>query len=329
MTATVLAGIGSYLPDRIVSNDDLAQVMDTSDEWVRSRTGIVRRHFAAEGQSSLHLAIEAGREALKSANTAEVDAVIVATTTPDRRMPATAPEVATALGLGPIPAFDLAAVCSGFIYGAASAQGLIAAGTARTVLVIGSEKMTSVVNPTDRNTAVIFADGAGAAVLRAGTPDEPGAFGRFDLGADGEAADLIAIEAGGARTPEARRDADRYLVMHGREVYRRAIPAMARSCEAALTARGWTVEDIDVVIAHQANVRIINGVARRLGVDPARCYVNIADVGNTSAASVPIAMDQANRDGAVRPGDKVLTTAFGAGLTWGSTTLTWPDLPAT
>lgn len=329
--AMVLAGIGAHLPERVVTNDDLSSVMETSDEWISTRTGIRQRHWVQPGETTLDLAIEAGRAALKhhGGGTA-IDAVVLATTTPDRRCPATAPEVAAALGLGTVPAFDVAAVCSGFVYAAATAQGLIAARTARTVLVIGAEAMSSLLFPGDRNVGVIFGDGAGAAVVRAGDHDEPGAFGTFDLGADGHAADLIAVNAGGGRIPHGTPDVaeqEYYLAMAGREVYRRSIPGMADSCRRVLADRGWPLEEVDTLIGHQANVRILKGVARNLGLDAERCYVNIDRVGNTSAASIPIAMAHAHADGAVRAGDHVLVTAFGAGLTWGSTTLVWPDLP--
>lgn len=330
--AMVLAGLGAHLPDRVVTNDDLASVLDTSDEWITSRTGIRQRHWAAQGETSMHLAVEAGRKALKatSDSVTDVDAVVLATMTPDRQCPATAPDVAAALGLGPIPAFDVGAICSGFIYAAATAQGLIAAGTARRVLIIGTEVMSHVLHPDDRNTRVIFGDGAGAAVVRAGDPGEQGAFGPFDLGADGSASDLIRIDAsGGRRPPEGpeRDQRDRFLIMEGREVYRRAIPAMVESSRAAVRRRGWDVGDLDALIGHQANVRILDAVGDRLEVPADRRYANLDRVGNTSAASVPIAMTDAHREGFVHPGDKVLLTAFGGGLTWGSTTLTWPALP--
>lgn len=329
--AMVLAGLGAYLPDEVVTNDDLAQVMDTSDEWISSRTGIRQRHRVAPGQTSLHLAIEAGRQALKHyGGGTDIDALVLATTTPDRMCPATGPDVASSLGLGPIPAFDVAAVCSGFVYALATAQGLIAARTAKTVLVIGTESITSFLTPEDRNTAVIFGDGAGAAVVRAGTHDEPGAFGPFHLASDGEGADLITVDAGSSRVPPsqtATATRDHFLAMDGREVYRRAIPAMAESCTIALDHVGWTVDDVDIMIGHQANVRIIDAVARNLGMDSERCYINIDKVGNTAGASIPIAMAHAHDEGAVKAGDRVLMTAFGGGLTWGSTTLVWPDLP--
>lgn len=328
----ILAGLGAHLPDRVVTNDELSKVLDTSDEWIRTRTGIRQRHQAAPGETSLHLAVQAGREALQATADGDtrVDAVVLATMTPDRRCPATAPEVAAALGLGHIPAFDVAAVCSGFVYAAATAHGLLATGIAERVLIIGTEVMSASIDPADRNTAVIFGDGAGAAVVRAGDPDEPGAFGHFDLGASGEDSDLIRIDGGGGRIPpDSARGVTRddYMVMEGRAVYRKAIPAMAESSRTALARRGWTVQDVDKVIGHQANVRILDAVCRELGVDTDRSFINLDMVGNTSAASIPIAMTHADQQGFVQVGDRILMTAFGGGLTWGSTTLTWPDLP--
>jgi 3-oxoacyl-[acyl-carrier-protein] synthase III len=317
--AAVLVGLGAHVPDRVVTNDDLAAVLATDDAWIRSRTGIRERRWAVEGERTSTLAVAAGAAALKRTadGVTDADAVVLATTTPDRSCPATAPDVAAALGLGTVPAFDVAAVCSGFVYALATAQGLIAASTARRVLVIGAEVMSSILDHDDRGTAVIFGDGAGAVVLRAGEHDEPGALGPVDLGADGEQKDLIRVDPPG------------HLVMQGAAVYRRAIPAMAASSRAALAARGWALGDVDVLIGHQANARILDALCADLGLDPARAHVNVDRVGNTSAASIPLAMASAHAAGAVRAGDRVLLTAFGAGLTWGSTTLVWPSLPTT
>ena len=329
--AAVLRAVGGYVPSRVVANDELAQRLDTSDEWIRTRTGIGARHVVAEGETTLHLAVEAGARALKAVPDLTVDTVVVATTTPDRLCPATAPEVASRLGLGRISAFDVSAVCSGFVYAAAVASGLIAARTSDTALVVGSEAITGFLDPEDRGTAVIFGDGAGAVVLTAGSPEEPGAMGPFDLGSDGDASDLIAVEHGGSRTPPVARgprDRGDFLTMGGREVYRRAIPGMAASCRTVLAARGWSIDDVDVLVAHQANARILEGVARQLGLPAERCYANIERVGNTAGASIPLAMADAVAEGALRPGQRVLVTAFGGGLTWGSTALVWPDLAA-
>jgi len=321
----VVEGLGVHVPPRIVTNDELSQTLDTNDEWIRTRTGIAQRRWADPGTSTADLATEAGARALKSAGAGECDAVIVATMTPDRICPATAPEVAARLGLPHVAAFDVGAVCTGFVYGLATANGLIAAGIARRVLVIGAEVMSAVLDPADRSSTVIFGDGAGALVLRAGDPDEPGTVGPFDLGSDGEGADLIEIPAGGSRLPTGRDQPDRsqhYFRMDGREVYRHAIPRMVESSRAVLAKAGVQVADVDRLVGHQANARILNAVGERLGVPPERCTVNIDRYGNTSGATIPLAL----ADAGLVAGDRVLLTAFGGGLTWGSALLTWPDL---
>lgn len=321
----VLEGLGTYLPPRVVTNDDLAERLDTSDEWVRTRTGISERRFADPGTSTMDLAAEAGARAIKSAGDAECDAVIVATTTPDRICPGTAPEVASRLGLPNVAAFDVAAVCSGFVYGLASATGLIAAGIAGRVLVIGAEVITPFMDPDDRGTVVIFGDGAGAVVVRAGEPDEAGAVGPFDLGSDGEHSILISLAAGGSRIPAGRDEPERaqhYFYMDGREVYRHAIPRMVESSRTVLDRAGLTVDDVDKLVGHQANIRILDAVGDRLGIPPEKRVVNLDRYGNTAAATIPLALADAD----LSAGDRVLITAFGGGLTWGSTTFTWPEM---
>jgi 3-oxoacyl-[acyl-carrier-protein] synthase III len=323
--AAVLTGLGVTVPPRVVTNHELAATMDTSDEWIRSRTGIAQRHVADRETTTADLAVEAGERALKSAGTDHVDAVIVATTTPDRLCPSTAPEVAARLGLPNVAAFDVAAVCSGFVYSLATAKGLVASGVAETVLVVGAEAITRFLNPADRGTAVIFGDGAGAAVLRAGDPDELGAIGPVDLGSDGANADLLAVDAGGSRLPGSTPDipaAAHYLRMEGREIYRHAVARMTASSQKVLAEVGWSIDDVDRLVAHQANVRILDAVGDRLGVAPERRHVNIDRYGNTSAASIPLAL----ADAGLQPGDRVLLTAFGGGFTWGSTALRWPDV---
>jgi 3-oxoacyl-[acyl-carrier-protein] synthase-3 len=325
--AAVVEGLGVWAPPRVVTNDELAARMDTSDEWIRTRTGIVQRHSAEAGTATVDLAVEAGARALKSAGGGDVGAVVVATTTPDRLCPATAPEVAARLGVGHVAAFDVGAVCTGFVYALAAAAGLIAARVAERIVVIGAETITPFLNPDDRGSAVIFGDGAGALVLRAGTPDEPGALGPFDLGSDGEQSHLIAVPAGGSRRPPhagVAATADHYLQMDGREVYRNAIPRMVTSSQAVLAAAGWDVADVDKFVGHQANVRILDAVADRLGIAADKRVVNIHRYGNTAAASIPLALADAD----LRCGDRVLLTAFGGGLTWGSTLLTWPEIAA-
>ena len=325
MSAAILEGLGTAVPPRVVTNDDLALVMDTSDEWIRTRTGIHQRHVATMDTVTSDLAIEAGAAALKSAGTSDVDAVIVATTTPDRLCPGTAPTVAAGLGLSGVGAFDVAAVCSGFVYALATGAGLIAAGITQRVLVIGAETINRFTDPDDRSTSVIFGDGAGAVVLRSGHADELGAVGPFDLGSEGEGADLIKVPIGGSRQPSSRpveRSGDHFLSMEGREVYRRSIPAMVESSRKVLVKGGWRVEDVDRLVGHQANIRILDAVARGLGIPEERCAINIDKYGNTAAATIPLAL----ADAGLRPGDKVLLTAFGGGLTWGSALLVWPEL---
>jgi 3-oxoacyl-[acyl-carrier-protein] synthase-3 len=330
--AAVLAGLGAWLPPRVVTNDDLARELDTSDEWIYSRTGIRRRHVADAGMATSDLAVEAGRRALKSADVDRVDTVILATTTPDRPCPATAPDVAARLHLVGATAFDVAAVCTGFVYGLAVASGLIAAGTAERALVIGAETYSTILNPRDRATRALFGDGAGAVVLRAGEPDEPGAFAAFDLGSDGRHSDLIAIPAGGSRHRSSGRpvaDGEEYFTMHGREVYRHAVTRMTESATRVLARVGWQVGDVDRFVGHQANRRILTAVADRLGIPDERCVVNIHRVANTAAASIPLALADAAADRTLRAGDRILITAFGGGLAWGATTLCWPDVTPT
>lgn len=327
--AAVVAGVGSCLPPRMVTNAELAARLDSSDEWIRSRTGIGQRYFATEGMATSDLAVGAGAQALKSSGESTVDTVVVATTTPDRPCPATAPTVATKLGMTGAAAYDIAAVCTGFVYGLATAAGLIAIGSADRVLVIGAETFSSILNPGDRSTSVIFGDGAGAMVLRAGEAGEPGAVGPFDLGSDGEGCDLITVRAGGSRqrlSGAGPADGDRYFEMAGKEVFWRAVQRMADSSRTVLGRAGWRSEDVDWLVSHQANLRILTRLADDLGIAFERSISNIAEVGNTAAASIPLALDQAHTAGVLRAGDRILLTAFGGGLTWGSAVLTWPEI---
>jgi 3-oxoacyl-[acyl-carrier-protein] synthase-3 len=329
MRASVLCGIGAWTPPDVVTNDQLASVLDTSDEWIKKRTGIHQRHVASPGMATSELAVEAGQRALKSAGMETVDALILATTTPDRPCPATAPDVAARLGLGMIPAFDIAAVCTGFIYALANGAGLIAAGISDQVLVIGAEVFTSLLNPRDRATRAIFGDGAGAVVLRAGESTESGALGPFTLGSDGRGADLVMIPAGGSRAPyrgDGPDESERYFIMRGQPVYRQAVETMARSSKRALELAEWPVSAMDWLVCHQANQRILKAVAGRLGISEDRCLINIDRVGNTSAASIPLALADGVESGALRAGHRVVLTGFGGGLTWGSTSLRWPEV---
>ncbi|HEY7592852.1 MAG TPA: beta-ketoacyl-ACP synthase III [Actinophytocola sp.] len=325
-TSAVLCGLGTFVPPRVVPNADIAARLDTSEEWIRARTGIRQRHVVDPGTATSDLAVEAGMLALKSADIEDVDALVLATTTPDRPCPATAPDVAHRIGLDRIAAFDVNAVCTGFLYALASGAGLISAGVAERVLVIGADTFSTIVDPDSRATAAIFGDGAGAVVLRAGAPHELGALGPFDLGSDGQDADLIMVPAGGSRQPRSGTEDERYFTMAGKAVFRKAIFQMAGSAQSVLHKAGLRVRDVDRFVIHQANARILNGVADMLGQPAAKFVRNIDDVGNTAAASVPLALTAACASGELRPGQQVLLGAFGGGLTWGSTVLRWPDI---
>lgn len=324
----VICGVGAALPARVVTNDELTSYLDTDDAWIRTRTGIAARHWVSPGTATSDLAVAAGARALESAGTTSVDAVVLATATPDHTVPATAPDVASRLGLTGIAAYDVAAVCTGFVYGLATAAGLVATGFER-VLVIGADAYSTIVDPKDRTTAVIFADGAGAVVLRRGAADEPGAIGAVDLGSDGTLVDLGMVPDGGSRHrhPEpADRPADRYFRMRGTDMYRHAVTRMTRSAQTALHRAGWQVADVDRFVPHQANARIAAAVGQRLGLVPGQALANIEQVGNTAAASIPLLLTQAAADGRLRAGHRVLLAAFGSGATWGAATLTWPAL---
>jgi 3-oxoacyl-[acyl-carrier-protein] synthase-3 len=327
----VVAGWGGCLPPGSVSNDDLATRLDTSHEWIHRRTGISARHWADARTSTSDLAVGAGLAALESAGSKAADLVLLATTTPDRRCPATAPEVAWRLGLGTVPALDIGAVCSGFVYGLALAGALIRAQPQQRVLLIAAETYSRIVDPDDRNTAVIFGDGAGAVLLRGGSPDEPGALHGVDLGSDGSGGDLIAVEAGGARLPVSGGDVPagaKYFRMNGRKVFGLAIRHMVDSSRKVLLRSQWDPSSVEAFVGHQANQRILDAVAERMGIDPGRCFGNIGSVGNTAAASIPLALADASVRGVVRPGARTLLAAFGGGLTWGAAALSWPAATA-
>jgi 3-oxoacyl-[acyl-carrier-protein] synthase III len=329
--AAVLAGLGAWLPPLDVGNAEIAGRLGTDDAWIRSRTGIARRRRAAPGTSTGDLAVEAGRLALKASGEASADALVLATTTPDRPCPATAPETAARLGLTGIAAFDISAVCTGFLYGLAVAAGLIAAGTAERVLLIGAETYSTILDPEDRDTAVIFGDAAGAAVLRAGDPAEPGALGPVVLGSDGGRADLISIPAGGSRQRSSGRPPgprDHLFQMAGRDTYRHAVERMTAAAEQAVALAGWRAADVDRFAAHQANARITAAVGQRLGVPAERRLSDIERLGNTAAASIPVLLAESVADGSLQPGHRTLLAAFGGGLTWGATTLVWPTAVA-
>ena len=326
MPNAAITGWGKCLPPGVLSNGDIATFMETSDEWITTRTGIRERRIAADGQATSDLATEAARRALADAGVRpeEVDLIIVATVTPDMPFPSTACLVQHRLGATRAAAFDIEAACSGFVYALDIASHFVASHTYNTVLVIGAEKMSSVVDWTDRNTCVLFGDGAGAAVLQ----NRPSAHGLLTtcLGSDGGKASLLELPAGGsacpatAETVAARRH---FLRMDGKETFKNAVTAMVTAANQALERCGLGIGDIRCVIPHQANQRILSAVAERLGARPEQVFSNVEKYGNTSAASVGIALDEAVKSGRIQRGDLVLLVVFGAGLTWGAAVIEW------
>ncbi|MET9695252.1 beta-ketoacyl-ACP synthase III [Streptomyces sp. NPDC006514] len=310
----------------MVSNAMLASQLDTSDEWITTRTGISQRHVVDPGTSTSDLAVEAGRRAIDNADVETIDYVVLATTTPDRICPATAPEVASRLGLGHVPAFDISAVCSGFLYGVQMARALISGNLARAVMVIGAESFSTLLDPCDRTTRPIFGDGAGAVIFRAGRSDECGALLAVNLHSDGALADLIAVDGGGARARSAGRHDPAYIRMRGRSTFIQAIKHMEEVTLRTLDEVGWKVDEVDHLVGHQANQRILLSLAKHLGLPEEAAVINIREVGNTAAASIPLALDYGVRTGRIARGHKIVMPAFGAGATWGAAVLTWPDL---
>jgi 3-oxoacyl-[acyl-carrier-protein] synthase-3 len=318
---SVVTGVGGYLPDRIVTNDELSQVVDTSDEWIRERTGIRQRRQAADDQPVSDLATEAARRALAAAGRtpADVDLIVVATTTPDLTFPAVAAIVQRKLGCPVGVAFDVQAVCSGFVYALSVADGFVARDRARCALVIGAETMTRLMDWTDRSSCVLFGEGAGAVVLEPregeGSTSDRGLLG-FALRADGTKQDLLYVDGGVSTNRQTG-----YLRMHGNQVFRHAVVNISEAVTAAAADAGIAVASVDWFIPHQANQRILEGVARRLGIDEAKVISTVAEHANTSAASIPLALDQGLKDGRVQPGQLLLLEAMGGGLTWGACVL--------
>lgn len=327
----VLESIAGFVPPDAVANDALPAAWGVDDAWVRRRTGIGERRRAAPGVATGDLALEAARRALAVAGRPLVDAVIVATSTPDRPIPAMAPRLATRLGLGGTAAWDVSAACSGFVYGLAAAVGTLNSGCADRVLLVTAEVYSTLLDPQDRSAGILFGDGAAAVVLRRGERGEPGSVLALDLGSDGSGEDLIQVPGGGA-LERARSDAyapdDRYFRMRGREVFQHAVTRMTQSAQTVLKRASWAAEDVDRFCAHQANARILTAVGGRIPVPPDRHITNIERVGNTGAASIPLALADAAAWGELHAGQRVLLTAFGAGLTWGSAVLVWPELPS-
>ena len=317
-TRSIIVGTGSYLPEKILTNADLEKMVDTTDEWIVQRSGIKQRHIAADGQTTGDMAIEAGRRAMQAANlTAEdIDGVIVATTTPDRTFPSVAVKVQAELGIAPGIAFDVQAVCTGFVYALTTADNFIKLGQARRILVIGAEKMSSIVDWNDRTTCVLFADGAGAVILEAhdtGDGIEGQGIHSTHLYANGAGRDLLYTDGGTSSTGAAG-----HIVMHGREVFKYAVTYMADIVSEVLATNRITPDQIDWLVPHQANIRIIESTADKLDMPMERVVLTIQKHGNTSAASIPLALDEAVRDGRVKRGQLLLIEAMGGGLTWGA-----------
>ena len=322
-----IAGTGSYLPEKILTNAQLEGMVDTSDEWITSRTGIKERRIAAEGEHTSHLATNAARHALEQAelDPAEIDLIIVATITPDTLTPATACYVQQHLGAHSAVAFDISAACSGFLYAMKIAKRLISDGAFNNALIIGAEKLSAFVNWEDRNTAVLFGDGAGAAVLRAAKEGE-GSILATDIGTDGRQTHLLNIPGGGSACPITIANADQQLAslaMLGKEVFKHAVNRMRDSANRVIERAGLVPEEIKLVIPHQANLRIIDAIAERLAVPNDRVFVNLHKYGNTSAAAVAIALDEAHRTERFVKGDKIVLVVFGAGLTWAAADIEW------
>jgi 3-oxoacyl-[acyl-carrier-protein] synthase-3 len=320
-----ITGVGSAVPERVVPNAFFEDLVDTTDEWIRERTGIRERRFAGEGETTGSMATLAGRRALDAAGVSPeaLDLIIVATCTPDRPLPATAAAVQRNLGAS-CAAFDLNAACAGFIYGVSTSTAFIESGAADRILLIGAETLSRVINLHDRTTCVLFGDGAGAAVLE--RSPAPGVIDSA-LHLDGNEYELLTIPAGGAEEPTSADSVagGRHAIVmpNGQAVFKKAVVGMASACASLLEKNGLSKEELDLIVPHQANARIIAAVADRLHIDHARVFVDMEWVGNTSAASIPIAIDRAWRSGRLHPGQLVLTTAFGAGLAWGANLLRW------
>jgi 3-oxoacyl-[acyl-carrier-protein] synthase-3 len=325
-----IAGTGMYVPVRVLSNADLEKMVDTSDEWIVERTGIRERRMAAPEQASSDLALIASQRALAMAGIepGEVDQIIVATTTPDRVLPSCACTLQQKLGANRAAAYDLFAACTGFVFGLGLARGLIGAGIAETVLVVGVETLTRIVDFTDRNTCVLFGDGAGAAVMR---PCRAGAgILGVHMQSDGALGDVLEVPAGGSREPasiESVKAGRHFIGMHGKKLFPFAVRSMEESLLKVIGEAGWSSAQLDLVVPHQANLRILEAVRERLDIPSERMVVNIERYGNTSSASIPIALDEAVRAGRLQPGDRVGFCAFGGGATWGAAAMEWTMAP--
>jgi 3-oxoacyl-[acyl-carrier-protein] synthase III len=316
-----ITGLGAYAPERVITNDELAQMVDTSDEWIVERTGIRERRIAADSQALSDLSLPAVRQALEQAGSdgTDIDLLIVATVTPDMMFPSTSALLADQLGAKDAAAYDLSAGCTGFMYALAQAYGMVASGLSRRALVVGGDVLSRILDWTDRSTVVLFGDGAGAVVLE---PSEKAGFLAFELGADGGGGEHLWLPGSGSRTFD---EPDRLVKMNGREVFKFATRVLVSSAEAVLERCGAEVEDVDVYVPHQANVRIIDHATKKLGIPSERVVINVDRYGNTSSGSIPLALADAQTDGRLRPGSLVLMTGMGAGLTWGSALMRWTE----
>ncbi|MFC5448302.1 beta-ketoacyl-ACP synthase III [Paenibacillus aestuarii] len=319
-------GAGKYVPERILTNQELETMVETNDEWIVTRTGIRERRIASEQQATSDLCYEAAKIALDNAGiTAEqLDLIVVATITPDMSFPSTACILQEKLGAKQAAAYDLSAACSGFVYGLANASNFIATGTYKYALVIGADSLSKITDYTDRNTCILFGDGAGAVVI--GQVPEDRGFKSFELGADGSGGPLLKIEGGGSRNPASQHSIDQrlhYIYMAGAEVFKFAVRIMGNAADEALRKAGWDKADIDLLVPHQANMRIIQASLNRLNMTEEKCMINLDKYGNMSAASIPVALAEAAEQGRVKEGDRLILVGFGGGLTWGAAALVW------
>jgi 3-oxoacyl-[acyl-carrier-protein] synthase-3 len=316
-----ITGLGVHVPEKVVTNHDLARLVETSDEWIVARTGIRERRFASRDEALTDIALPASRDALAQARVdpASVDLLVCATVTPDMMFPTSSALLADALGMPDAAAYDLLAGCTGFVYAIAQAYGMVASGLSQRALVVGGDVLSKILDFDDRSTLVLFGDGAGAVVVE---PVEQGGFLGFELGADGGGGESLWLPGSGSRYFE---EPEKFVKMNGREVFKFATRVLVQSARALLDEVGLTVEDVDVYVPHQANIRIIDYAARKLGVPAEKVVVNVEKYGNTSSGSIPLALADARADGRLRPGSKVLMTGMGAGLTWGSGLIEWTE----
>ncbi len=318
-THAIIIGTGSYLPEKIVTNEDLAKTVETSDEWIKDRTGIEQRHIAGEQELTSDLALKAAENALKDANlkASEIELIIVATTTPDLTFPATATTLQAKIGAQKSFAFDVQAVCSGFVYALNIADNFIKSGQVKNALIVGAETLSRIVDWNDRNTCVLFGDGAGAVVLQASDEKNRGIIA-CDLHSDGNLNEILKTSGGASFNKQVG-----VIEMAGREVFKHAVDKMVKSVISCLQKANLTTKDIDLLIPHQANLRILNAVSKKLELENDKVIVTVQKHANTSAASIPLALDKANKDGKIKKGDLVVLEALGGGLTWGSIVLKW------